>query len=54
MKGLFTDSDVVRINGRFMRFIGLLSDIWTLIEKQNDLSPIEMYEMVKKTNQEVR
>jgi len=54
-KEFLTDSDVARINCRFMHafYGGLSSNIRTLIEKRNDLSPIEMYEMYEKTNQQV-
>jgi len=47
---LLTDSDVVRINGRFVHaFYCEPSDIRTLVEKRNP-SPIEIYD---KANQEL-
>jgi len=54
-RGSFTDSHVTRINSRILHafYYGLSSvHIRTLVEKWNDLSSIEMYEMVKETNQQ--
>jgi len=53
-KESLTDSDVCKINYRFVHafYCGLSNDIRMLVEKRNDLSSIEMYEMVEKANQE--
>jgi len=34
-------------------YYGLPNNIRTLVEKRNDLSPIEMYKMIEKANQEL-
>jgi len=54
-RGSLTNSDIAKINDRFMHafYYGLPSDIRTLAEKRNNLSPTEMYEMVEKANQEL-
>jgi len=48
-----TNSDIARINNRFVHAFccGLPSGIRILIEKRNDLSLTEVYEMVEKANQ---
>jgi len=49
-KETLTDSDVARINGGFVHvfYCKLSRDIRTLVEKQNDLSLNELYEMLKR------
>jgi len=49
-RGSFKNSDVARINDRFVHalYCGLPSDIRTLVEKRNDLSLTEIYEMFEK------
>jgi len=49
-----TNLDVARINDRFVHtfYCGLSSDIRTLVEKRNDLSSTEIYEIIEKANQE--
>jgi len=42
-RGSFSDSNVAKINDHAF-YCGLPSDTRTLVEKRNDLSPIEMYD----------
>jgi len=51
-----TDVEITKINKRFTHafYCGLSSDIGTIVEKRNDLSPSEMYEMAETANQELK
>jgi len=55
MRGRLTNADITRINNQFVHsFYSELPNIWTLVEKQNDLPLAKMYEMIEKANQELQ
>jgi hypothetical protein len=51
-KQSLTNSDISRINCRFIDefYYGLPGDIQTLIEKRDEFSPVEFYQIVEKAN----
>jgi len=52
-KQSLTNSDISRINCRYLDefYYDLLSDIRRLVEKRDDLTPVEFYQIVGKANQ---
>jgi len=52
----FTDAEITKLNKRFTRafYFGLRDDIRSVIERRNDLSPAEMYELAEAADQELR
>jgi len=55
-EGSPTDVEIIKLNKRFTHafYCGLRGDIRSIIEKRNDLSPSEMYEMAETANQELK
>jgi len=53
---VFTDAEITKLNKRFTRafYCGLRDDIRSIIEKRNDLSPSEMYELAEAADQELK
>jgi len=51
-----TDAEIIKLNKRFTRafYCGLRDDIRSIIEKRNDLSPSEMYELGETADQELK
>jgi len=54
--GVFTDAEITKLNKRFTRafYCGLRDDIRSIIEKRNDLSLSEMYELAEAADQELK
>jgi len=50
------DAEITKLNKRFTHafYCGLRDDIRLIIEKRNDLSPSEMYELAEAANQELK
>jgi len=55
-RGPLTDAEITKLNKRFTHafYCGLRDNIRSIIEKRNDLSPSEMYEMAEMADQELK